>query len=191
MIYLQLLISFFQIGLFSIGGGYAALPLIQEQVVDNHQWLTMNEYTDLITISQMTPGPIAINAATFVGNQIAGLPGSILATLGCVLPSFLIVITLAYFYFKYKNISLVQGMLGGLRPAVVALIASAGLSILVLSFWGESGFSLQPKDLNYVAVGLFLVSLFVLRKWKVNQITVMLGSGIVGMILYLIGGAAV
>lgn len=189
MIYLQLLISFFQIGLFSIGGGYAALPLIQAQVVDNHQWLTMNEYTDLITISQMTPGPIAINAATFVGNQIAGLPGSILATLGCLLPSFLIVITLAYFYFKYKNITIVQGILGGLRPAVVALIASAGLSILILSFWGEGGFSLKPEDLNLIAVGLFLISLFVLRKWKVNQITVMLGSGIVGMALYLLQGA--
>ncbi len=185
MIYLQLLISFFQIGLFSIGGGYAALPLIQEQVVDNHQWLTMNEFTDLITISQMTPGPIAINAATFVGNQIAGLPGSILATLGCVLPSFLIVLTLAYFYFKYKNISIVQGILGGLRPAVVALIGSAGLSILILSLWGEGGFSLKPEDLNVIAVGLFLASLFVLRKWKVNQITVMVGSGIIGMLLYL------
>lgn len=188
MIYLQLLISFFQIGLFSIGGGYAALPLIQEQVVDIHQWLTMGEFTDLITISQMTPGPIAINAATFVGNQIAGIPGSILATLGCVLPSFLIVLTLAYFYFKYKNIRMVQGILEGLRPAVVALIASAGLSILVLSLWEGEGFSFRPADLNYIACGLFLVSLFVLRKWKVNQITVMLGSGVVGMILYLIRG---
>ena len=188
MIYLQLLISFFQIGLFSIGGGYAALPLIQEQVVDSHQWLTMSEFTNLITISQMTPGPIAINAATFVGNQIAGIPGSVVATLGCVLPSFLIVLTLAYFYFRYKNITIVQGILGGLRPTVVALIASAGLSILQLSLWDGKGFSLRPADLNYIGAGLFLVSLFILRKWKLNQITVMLGSGVVGMILYLIQG---
>lgn len=188
MIYLQLLISFFQIGLFSIGGGYAALPLIQEQVVDIHQWLTMNEFTDLITISQMTPGPIAINAATFIGNQMGGIPGSILATLGCVLPSFMIVLTLAYFYFKFKNIRIVQGVLGGLRPTVVALIASAGLSILQLSLWDEGGFSLKPADLNYIAAGLFLVSLIVLRKWKVNQLTVMFCSGVIGMILYLIQG---
>lgn len=186
MIYLQLLITFFQIGLFSIGGGYAALPLIQEQVVDIHQWLTMSEYTDLITISQMTPGPIGINAATFVGNQIAGLPGSILATFGCVLPSFVIVLILAYFYFKYKNIAIIQGILGGLRPVVVALIASAGLSIIILAFWGEGGFSLKLEDLDFIAVGLFLVSFFLLRKWKVNQITVMLGSGIIGMLLYLL-----
>ncbi len=186
MIYLQLLISFFQIGLFSIGGGYAALPLIQEQVVDVHQWLTLGEYSDLITISQMTPGPIAINTATFVGNQIAGLPGSILATFGCVLPSFIIVLILAYFYFKYKNIKLVQGILSGLRPVVVALIASAALSIFTLSIWGEEGFSLKAEDLDFIAVGLFAVSLFALRKWRVNQIVVMLCSGIVGMLLYLL-----
>ncbi len=188
MIYLKLFISFFQIGLFGIGGGYAVLPLIEEQVVDSNHWLTMNEFTDLITISQMTPGPIGINAATFVGNQIAGIRGSIIATFGCVLPSFLIVLLLSYFYFKFKNITLVQGILGGLRPAVVALIASAGLSILILSLWDEGGFSLKPADINMVAVGLFLASLFVLRKWKLNQITVMLGSGVVGMIIYLLQG---
>lgn len=187
--YLQLLISFFQVGLFSIGGGYAALPLIQEQVVDVHHWLTMAEFTDLITISQMTPGPIAINSATFVGNQVAGIGGSVVATLGCVSPSFIIVLILAYFYFKYKNISLVQGILGGLRPAVVALIASAGVRILVTAFWGETGFSPDPKAVNYIAAGLFAVSLIVLRKFKPNPIWVMTGSGIVGMIIYLSIGA--
>ena len=91
MIYLQLFWSFFQIGLFSIGGGYAALPLIQTQVVQVHSWITMNEFNDLITISQMTPGPIAINSATFVGNQIAGLGGAIISTLGCIMPSCIII----------------------------------------------------------------------------------------------------
>ena len=95
MIYLQLLLSFLQIGLFSFGGGYAALPLIQDQIVSLHGWLSMEEFTDLITISQMTPGPIAINAATFVGQKIAGVPGAIVATLGCVLPSCVIVTLIA------------------------------------------------------------------------------------------------
>jgi chromate transporter len=185
MIYLQLLLSFFQIGLFSIGGGYAALPLIKEQVVNTHPWLTMSEFTDLITISQMTPGPIAINSSTFVGNQIAGIGGAVLATFGCVLPSFIIVLILAYIYFKYKNIKVIQGILSGLRPAVVALIASAGISILVTAFWGEQGFSLNPADLNYIAVVLFLISLIILRKYKPNPIYVMAGSGILGMIIYL------
>lgn len=141
-------------------------PLIQNQVVDLHHWLTLSEFTDLITISQMTPGPIAINSATFVGIRIGGVGGALVSTLGCILPSLIIVMTLAYFYTKYKNIAVIQGVLSGLRPAVVALIASAGLSIVILAFWGEGGFSLKPADLNLAAVGLFAAGLFVLRKWK-------------------------
>ena len=102
MIYLKLFLSFFQIGLFSFGGGYAALPLIEEQVVVQNGWLSMTGFTDIITISQMTPGPIAINAATFVGMQIAGLLGAIIATMGCVSPSCIIVLTLAFLYQRYK-----------------------------------------------------------------------------------------
>ena len=95
MTYLELFISFFKIGLFSFGGGYAAMPLIQDQVVTAHQWLSMPEFTDLVTISQMTPGPIAINSATFVGIKIAGIPGALAATLGCILPSCVIVMLIA------------------------------------------------------------------------------------------------
>ena len=91
MIYIQLFFSFLQVGLFSFGGGYAAMPLIQGQVVTMHQWLSMSEFTDLITISQMTPGPIAVNSATFVGIKVAGLPGAIAATAGCILPSCILV----------------------------------------------------------------------------------------------------
>ena len=98
MIHLELFWSFFQIGLFSIGGGYAAMPLIQHQVVELHPWLTLEQFSDIITISQMTPGPIAINSATFVGLQLGGLPGALVATAGCVLPSCIIVLTLAYVY---------------------------------------------------------------------------------------------
>ena len=138
MILLQLLWAFIQVGAFSFGGGYAALPLIQTQVVQVHSWITMNEFNDLITISQMTPGPIAINSATFVGNQIAGLGGAIISTLGCIMPSCIIISILAYLYFKYKNMTILQGILKGLRPAVVALIASAGLTIFITAIWGES-----------------------------------------------------
>lgn len=98
MIYLQLFLSFLQIGAFSFGGGYAAMPLIQNQVVDLHHWLNLSEFTDLVTISQMTPGPIAINSATFVGTRIAGAPGALAATVGCVLPSCILVTLLARIY---------------------------------------------------------------------------------------------
>ena len=95
MIYWQLFVSFFQIGLFSFGGGYAAMPLIRQQVVELHSWLTPTQFTDIVTISQMTPGPIAVNSASFVGMQIAGIPGSVVATLGCVAPACVIVTVLA------------------------------------------------------------------------------------------------
>ena len=103
MTLLELFWSFLQVGLFSIGGGYAAMPLIQAQVVEQHPWLTMSEFTDLITIAEMTPGPIAINSATFVGIRIAGLGGAVVATFGCILPSLLIVSILAKIYYKYKG----------------------------------------------------------------------------------------
>ena len=100
----ELFWSFFQIGLFSFGGGYASMPLIQNQVVTIRGWLTLTELADMITISQMTPGPIAINSATFVGTRLAGLPGAIVATLGCVIPSSMVVLTLAFLYYKYKEL---------------------------------------------------------------------------------------
>ncbi len=186
MTLIKLFWSFFQIGLFSIGGGMAAMPLIQNQVVNLHQWLTLTEFTDLITIAEMTPGPIAINSATFVGIRIAGIPGAIIATIGCILPSCAIVSLLAWLYFKYKELTLVQGILYGLRPTIVALIASAGLSIFILAVWGEGGFSMSPQAINLVSVLLFFSALFILRKWKPNPIFVMLGSGIIGGAIYLI-----
>ncbi|MDF2609443.1 MAG: putative rane protein [Lachnospiraceae bacterium] len=186
MIYLKLLWSFIQIGLFSIGGGYATLPLIQNQVVVLNKWLTLTEFADLITIAEMTPGPIAINSATFVGIRIAGLPGALVATFGCVLPSVIIVLTLAYIYGKYKNLVIVQGVLSGLRPAVVAFITSAGISLFTLALWGEDFTASGIGGVNPVAVFLFVLALFILRKYKLNPLIVMFGTGIVGMIVYLV-----
>ena len=120
MIYLELLLSFMQIGLFSIGGGYAAMPLIQNQVVELHPWLTIGQFADIMTIAEMTPGPIAINAATFVGIQVAGIPGALVATFGCILPPFCIVLTLAWVYFKFRELGLVKGIMAttaGRMPA--------------------------------------------------------------------------
>lgn len=177
MIYIRLFLSFLQIGLFSFGGGYAALPLIQQQVVAKNGWLSMGEFTDLLTISQMTPGPIAVNGATFVGMQIAGIPGAIAATLGCILPSFIIVLLLAVFYKKYGKSKLLQGALAGLRPVVVVLIATAGIDILKLVFRTDA-------EVNFVGIGLFAAALFALRKWKLNPVLIMIISGIAGIILF-------
>ena len=182
MIYIQLLWSFIQIGLFSIGGGYASLPLIEHQVVDVHGWLTASQLTDIVTISQMTPGPIALNAATFVGTRIGGLPGAIVATLGCVLPSCIIVLALAWVYTKYKDLGLLRGILAGLRPAVVALIASAGLTILISALFVNDVLPHALSDVDGIAVVLFVLSLVILRKWRPDPILVMVGSGVIGAI---------
>ena len=184
MIYFELFWSFFQIGLFSIGGGYAAMPLIQNQVVDFHKWLTMTQFADIITIAEMTPGPIAINSATFVGIQVAGIPGALVATIGCVFPSCGIVMTLAYIYYRFRGLTIVQGVLAGLRPAVIAMIASAGISLIILAFYRQQTIPSDLTNLDFISVGIFAVSLFVLRRWKLNPIYIMIGSGITGVILY-------
>ena len=190
MIYLQLFLSFLQIGAFSFGGGYAAMPLIQNQVVQLHSWLSQSEFTDLITISQMTPGPIAVNSATFVGTRIAGMPGALAATAGCVLPSCILVTLLAKIYLKYRNLSLLQGVLKSLRPAVIAMIAAAGVSILVTSFWGEAITSLTLTQLlpniSIQSAGIFIGSLILLIRFKMNPIHVMLLSGVAEVVLQLI-----
>lgn len=186
MIYIQLFLCFFQIGLFSFGGGYAAMPLIQGQVVSLHGWLSMTEFTDLITISQMTPGPIAVNSATFVGIKIAGIPGAIAATAGCILPSCIIVTLLAKIYLKYRNLTVLQGVLSSLRPAVVAMIASAGISILLSAFWGNAS-SILLENTNWSLVAIFVISVLLLKKYKMNPIWVMLLAGAAKAAVFAVG----
>lgn len=184
MIYLQLFLSFLQIGMFSIGGGYVAMPLIQSEIVTGHEWLSMNEFTDLITIAEMTPGPIAINSATFVGLRIAGVFGAIVATFGCILPSCLLVSLLAFIYYRYKNVSILQNILGSLRPTVVALIATSGLSILQMVTF--SGNVVKIDNFNWVGFIIFVVAFVVLRRLKWNPILVMSLCGVSGLIVNLI-----
>lgn len=186
MIYLQLFWSFLKIGAFSFGGGYAALPLIESIVVDENAWLTIAEFTDLITISQMTPGPIAINSATFVGLSIAGFWGAIAATIGNILPSFILVTFVAWLYIKYNTLDTLQNVLQSLRPAVVAMIAAAGLSLVITAFFGTDIISFQ--NINLVAVVLFTFSLFLLLKYKWNPILVMLLAGVLNIGWMLISG---
>lgn len=180
MIYIQLFLSFLQIGLFSFGGGYAAMPLIQNQVVDIYHWLSLAEFTDLVTISQMTPGPIAINSATFVGMKIAGIPGAIVATLGCILPSCILVTILAYIYIKYRHLKTIQDILKVLRPAVISLIAVAGLSIITTAFFKGNAISFDMLKIQMVII--FGICLYLLLKKKANPICVMLLAGILNMV---------
>ncbi|MFO3665551.1 chromate transporter [Anaerococcus sp. ENR0831] len=181
---IKLFISFLKIGLFSFGGGYAALPIIQEEVVDLNNWLTLSEFNDLITISQMTPGPIAINSATFVGTRLAGFPGALAATLGCVLPSAIIVGTISYFYKKYKNLDAMTNILYFLRPAIVSMILIAGVQILRTAFFDTNAISIS--NLDYLMLVIFVAALFAMYKFKTDPIKIMLASGAVYLLISLI-----
>lgn len=188
MILLKLFFAFIQVGLFSVGGGYAAIPLIQDQIVNIFELMTMEEFSDLITVAEMTPGPISINSSTFVGMRLAGVGGVLICTLGCIIPSFCICLALAHFYYKYRTVGGVQTVLAALRPAVVSLIASAGLSILMLGLFQTELFSASMENLRIVELGLFAGSLVLLRKYKTNAIAIILGSGVVGTLIYAVMG---
>ena len=191
MLLLKLFFAFIQVGMFSVGGGYAAIPLIQEQIVNIYGLMSMEEFSDLITVAEMTPGPISINSATFVGMRLAGLPGVLLCSIGCIIPSFCICLTLAHFYYKYRTVSGVQVVLGSLRPAVVALIGSAGASILMLGLFQTDIKNVVLGNIRLVELGIFVIALFILRKFKVSAISIILGSGVAGTLIYVLMGAVV
>lgn len=181
---LILIFSFFQVGLFSFGGGYAAMPLIQHQVVDIHGFLNAREFLDIITISQMTPGPVGINCATFTGVKAFGVLGGIVGTLSFILPSCFIVTILAIVYKKYKNLSIIQTVLKTLRPAVVALIGAAGFSIVLTSLFGSDSISINFSDFNILSAILIFLGILILQTKKINPMYVMLLGGVIGGALF-------
>lgn len=183
----NLFYTFLKIGLLSIGGGYAVIPLIQEQVVESSGWISDKMFTDIITISQMTPGPLAVNTSTFVGLQVGGIMGAIAATAGCVLWGVAISLCLHYFFQKHKKSPYIFQILNGLKSASLGLIISAAAAIIVLAFWGNRNPSSDTlfSGLNYIALAIFFVTLLLLRKWKINPVIIILLSGIAGIFCYL------
>jgi len=184
MILFELFWAWFQIGLFSIGGGYAALPIIKNMIVDNKGWLSISQFADLVVIDEMAPGPIILNSSTFIGTQVAGFPGAVVSTIGCLAGPAIIVSIIAFFYFRYKELLVIKSILNVMRPVVVALIASAGLSVIILSFWGEQGFSFDTGRINIFAVGTAILAFLALRKYKPNPAFIILGCGVLGGLAY-------
>ena len=182
MIYLQLFLEFAKISLVCVGGGYASMPLIQAAVVDTYHWLSLSEFIDIFTISQMTPGPIGINAATFAGMKIAGLVGAICATAGFVTPSIFLCIALAKIIFKYGDLGAIHGILNGLRPAVMALIAAACVSFVLLAVWNSEKMPENFSATFDVKGAIILIGALVAVRMKVGVIKVLLASGIAGLI---------
>lgn len=188
MICFQLFRTFFLIGLFSFGGGLASMELIRSRVVTQQAWLTDSEFTDIISISEMTPGPLGINIASFVGTRVAGVPGTLAATLAYVLPAMLIVMILARIYYKYRNLDRVQGVLKGLRPAVAAMVLAAAVKLAGNAFWGGiTSFGLL--DTNWAAVAIAALFFVLLQKKKAGPVQAILASGVLGAVVYALEAA--
>ena len=182
MIFLQLFYTFFKIGLFGFGGGYAMLSMIQGEVVTRHDWLSPQEFTDIVAISQMTPGPIGINSATYVGYDAIvnagygmgwGIFGSVLATFAVVLPSFILMLTISKFFLKYQKHPVVE--------SVVGLLASAALVLMNVENFGS-----PTEDLRsfLISCAIFVVAFIGTRRYKVNPILMIVLCGVAGVLLY-------
>lgn len=175
MIYLELFITFFKIGLFTFGGGYAMISLIQNEVVINNAWIDATTFTDIVAISQMTPGPIGINSATYVGYAVTeNVFGSLIATFAVTLPSFIIILIIARLYQQFKESQWVEATLKGIKPVVIGLIASAAIILVT------------PKSFPDYRSWLIFGAAFAVSWWgKQSPIRVMLGAAVVGIILYM------
>lgn len=182
MIYLQLFYTFFKIGLFGFGGGYAMLSMIQGEVVTRYEWLSPQEFTDIVAISQMTPGPIGINSATYVGFTATGsIWGSFIATFAVVLPSFILMLTISRFFLKYQKHPMVEAVFSGLRPAVVGLLASAALVLMNVENFGSPSTDLQSFLISCL---LFIVVFIGTHRYKLNPIMLIIACGALGAVIY-------
>ena len=192
----QLFWSFFLIGMFTFGGGYAMLSLIQAEVVVEHAWLSESTFTDIVAISQMTPGPIGINCATYVGYDVVtttgaghlmGIIGSLTATLAITLPSFIIVLLLVRFYNKVKGSPVFEGVMSVIRPAVVGLIGAAAIILMFKVDWNGFAPSLHVVEENFPdwkSWCLFAAAFLASFKFKVNPILLIVLAGVMGLLLY-------
>ena len=195
-LFLQLFWVFFVIGVFTIGGGYAMLSLIQTQVVTAHSWLTESAFTDIVAISQMTPGPIGINCATYVGYEVVhgaggshliGILGSLTATFAIVLPSFLIVLTIVRFYTKFKGNRLFEGVLSWIRPAAIGLIGAAAIILMFKVDWSSARPAVELVRDNFpdwISWVLFAAAAVASLFFKIGPIPIIIAGGVLGLLIY-------
>ena len=190
MLFLQLFYTFFKIGLFGFGGGYAMLSMIQGEVVTRHGWISAQEFTDIVAISQMTPGPIGINSATFVGystlidagyTPAMAVLGSATATFAVILPSFILMLIISRYFLKFQKHPVVMAVFSGLRPAVVGLLAAAALLLM-----NSENFGSPTNDMRSFIISclIFLVVFIATRRFKISPILMIVLSGVAGLLLY-------
>lgn len=190
LLYLKIFWTFFKIGLFGFGGGYAMISMVQAEVVSNHGWMTNGEFTDIVAISQSTPGPIGINSATYVGytsvvnagySSLWGALGSLIATFAVVLPSLILMLAISRFFMKYKNHPAVEHTFMGLRPAVVGLLAAAALLLMNAENFSAPG---ENPWQFFISVGLFLFAFIGQMVYKMNPVLLLVLCGISGLLLF-------
>lgn len=177
----KIFLSFLKIGGFAFGGAYAVIPLIEEQMVTNNGWMTFAEFSDLVAIDELTPGPIIINSSTFIGMKLAGVPGAVAATLGCVIPGGIVALLLISLYSRYKEIPVISEIIKILKCMSAALIFSVLLKMLMSAIFPE-GF----ESINILSLALMVAGFYVLKRFKTNPLYVMLGCGCINMLVYLI-----
>lgn len=178
MIYFKLFWVYLKIGLFGFGGGYAMLSLIQQEVVNQNGWITNGEFADIVAISQMSPGPIAINSATYIGYKVAGVAGSLIATTAVSLPSLIIMILITRFYLKMRNNRYVEGAMHGMRPVLIGMITAAALLLMFPSSADGASFI---DTWSWVLFGGVLTASF----FKVNPILLIVLSAVAGIFIYM------
>ena len=173
----QLFVSYLKIGFFGFGGGYAMLSLIHSEVVVHNGWLTNSEFTDIVAISQMTPGPIAINSATYIGYEVAGIVGSVVATVAVCLPALTLMMLITHFFLRLSGNSYIKGVVGGMRPVVVGMIASAALLLI---------FPAEEEGASFIDLwswAIFGVAVLLSAR-KVNPILIIVGAAVAGVVIY-------
>ena len=180
MLLLEIIFTFMKIGALSFGGAYASIPLVERQVVEISQWMTYTEFSDLMALDELTPGPMLINSATFVGMKIAGIPGAIAATLGCITIPCIITIILVTIYRKYSRIDVIGDALFALKSMATAMVISTTLSIIINAVF--PGKLLYISNINYLMIIMIICSFFILRKYQVNPIYIMLGCGALNLL---------
>ena len=176
----DIFLSFIKIGLFAFGGAYAVIPLIEEEMVSNTKWMSFKEFSDLIAIDELTPGPIIINSSTFIGMKLAGIPGAIVATLSCIVPGCIIALILIKLYQKYKEIPVISEAIRILKCMSVALIFSVFIKMFVNAIFKDNIYSFISID--YLSLILMIISFFILKKYKTNPIFVMLACGFITLL---------
>lgn len=183
----DIFIAFVKIGCLSFGGAYAAMPLIEQQIVDATGWMTFQEFSDLIAIDELTPGPILINSATFIGMKLGGVPGAILATLGCILPACVVSLVLIYIYRRYRKVRVIDEMMNCLKSMSVAMIFSTILKVFLTTVFPNGYAMASVTSVNFFGIAMIIVSYLLLKKYKMNPIYIMLGCGAISLALSFMG----